>query len=325
MRKYKQITYKEMVQIETYLEEGWKVAEIALKMGRDKTTVYRCIEKNKNEKGKFEAEKAWEKVKERQMKGKSHPRILEGSLLEQFVLEKIEHYWSPEQIANVWKNKKLEAICHETIYQYVYKNKPDLIKVYFRRKGKKYQHKRKEKYQIPDRRMIDGRPQVVEERKRFGDWEGDTIIGKNHKQAILTNVERKSGYILAEKMKTKDAKLVADITKKLFKEIPEELRLTITYDNGREFAWHKIIEVENKMTVYFAHPYASWQRGTNENTNGLLRQFIPKGTDFNSVTDEDLKHYIDLLNNRPRKRLNFKTPLEVFSDQVAKVALTDRI
>ena len=145
--------------------------------------------------------------------------------------------------------------------------------------------------------------QKKQKKERFGDFEGDTIVGKNHQQGIVTNVERKSGLLLAKKVRKKTAEEIADVTAEMF------------------FAWHKVIEVENKITVYFADPYSPWQRGSLENVNGLLRQFIPKGTDFDTVSAEDLQKYLDLINNRPRKRLGFKTPLEVFTEEKIKVAV----
>lgn len=312
MKKYKKLSYKDIVMIETLLNQNMKISEIAVQLSRDRTTIYRCINTYSDENGIFEGEKVWEEICEKRRNRSGYRKILSDEWLKKYILEKIEINWTPEQIAGRWRTKSRSVICHETIYQFVYENHPHLVKLHFRRKGKKYQRKRKEKYQICDRRMIDDRPESAELRKIIGHWEGDTIIGKNHKQGIVTNVERKSGFLLAKKIPKRTATNVADVTKELFDNIPDELKISITYDNGKEFAWHKIIETENKMKVYFAHPYCSWERGTNENTNGLLRQYIPKGTDFDTVSDEDLAKYVDLINNRPRKRLGWKTPFEVF-------------
>ncbi len=312
MRKYKQLGYGDIVRMETLLKQKMKQTEIAIQLSRHKSTISRCVREYSEEDGTFVAESVWEKICERRNVEKSHPRILEDELLKKYILEKIESYWTPEQIAGRWREESGEPLCHETIYQYIYKYNPQLIRLYLRRKGKKYQHKRKEKNQIMDRRMIDERPKEVQTREEKGHWEGDTIVGKEHRQGIVTNVERTSGLLLAKKVSRKTAPFVADITKEMFEAIPEELKISITYDNGREFAWHKVIEAETKMTVYFAHTYSPWERGTNENTNGLLRQFIPKGTDFDTVSEKDLQKYVDLINNRPRKRHHWKTPLEVF-------------
>ncbi len=325
METYKQLTYSDMVKIETFIEEGYKPGGIAIKISKDCTTVYRCLKNNSNEDGIFVADEAWEKVCKRKSEANKHIRILPDSILEKYILVKIEEHWSPEQIAGKWTHNTGEPICHETIYQYVYKNKPQLIKMFFRRKGKKYQHERKSKYQIPNRRMIDERPKEVETRKDVGHWEGDTIVGKDHKGSIVTNVERKSGFFIASKTKDRSAQSIFESTVIDFKNIPDELKISMTYDNGKEFSYHEKIESSTKMTVYFAHAYSSWERGSNENTNGLLREFIPKGTDFNTVSDEDLARYVELINNRPRKRLGFMSPNEVFQQELENLALVPRM
>ncbi len=320
MKKYTQLTRTDMTKIETLLEENYNPCEIAIKLGKNKTTIYRCIKNNKNAET-FIGEEAWEKVSKRKSIANKHVRILPDSILEKYILIKIEQHWSPEQISGKWREEAQESICHETIYQFVYKYHPKLVKMYFRRKGKKYQHDRKEKYQIKDRRMIDERPQNIELREEVGHWEGDTIVGKNHQGAIVTNVERKSGKLIASKVKKSTAKAILEATVKDFKDLPNELRISMTYDNGKEFSLHQEIEKQVKMNVYFAHAYSPWERGTNENTNGLLREFIPKGTDFNNVSDEDLAYFVELINNRPRKRLGFKTPNEVFQAELEKLHL----
>lgn len=315
MKSYKQLCYSDFVRIETLLKEEISVPEIALRLGKSKTTIYRSISRNSGEKG-FDSAEAWEKVCERKTLASRHQRILPESALDEFIVERIETHWSPVQIAGKWTQKTGEALSHETVYKFVYEHHPDLVKLYFRRKGKKYQRNRKEKYQIEDRRMIDSRPPEVEKRREIGHWEGDTIIGRNHQQAIVTNVERKSGLLLASKVEKNTAENIFESTRELFKDIPEEFRISMTYDNGKEFSWHKLIEMTTKMTVYFAHAYSPWERGSNENTNGLLREFIPKGTDLSKITDKQLQHYVQLINDRPRKRLNFLSPNEVFLNEL---------
>lgn len=300
MKKYKQLSFEELVKIETLVEADFRPKEIAIKLSKDKSSIYRCIQKYSVD-GKFISELAYEQIRERKLSSTKPRRILPDSVLAKYVVDKIEEFWSPEQISNSWRQIEKETLSHETIYQYVYKYKPELVKIYFRRKGKKYQHDRKSKYQILNRRMIDERPADVELRQNVGHWEGDTIIGKDHKGAICTNVERKSGKLIASKLPNKSSQSVLDATKDDFADLPDRLCVSITYDNGKEFSKHQDIEKETGMTVYFARAYAPWQRGTNENTNGLLRQFIPKGTDFDTVTDSDLDKYVELINNRPRK------------------------
>lgn len=315
MKRYKQLTYSDMVKIETLLKEGKRPIEIALKIGKSKTTIYRCIEKNSDDKG-FYAEKAWEKVREKKSRANTHIRILSDSLLEEFICEKIESYWSPEQIAGRWKRDVGEALSHETIYKYIYDKKPGLIRIYLRRKGKKYQKDRGKPHELKEMRLIDERPKDVAGRREIGHWEGDTITDGSLIRGIVTNVERKSGLLLASKVDRRNSEEVSTVTIEDFTGLPDEIRLSITYDQGSEFGWHKIIEYFTKMTVYFAHAHCPWERGTNENTNGLLRQFIPKGTSLDQVTEKDLQHYVSLLNNRPRKRLNYQTPYEVFQKEL---------
>jgi IS30 family transposase len=320
--KNSQFNLANLLTMEILMNEGIKVPEIAVRLGKNKTSVYRSIKTNSEADGTFSAVSAWEKIRKRKRLANAHYRILSGSLLAKYIVEKIECYWSPEQIAGTWKLEQQEALCQETVYQFVYRYHPELIKIYFRRKGKKYQHNRKAKYQIKDRVMIDERPKEVEKRKIPGHWEGDTIVGKDHQGAITTNVERKSGFLIASKVDHSTAQEVADVMIEDFSELPEELLVSVTYDNGREFAEHKQIAASTKMTVYFAHAYSPWERGTNENANGLLRQFIPKGTDFSTVSHEDLKHYVDLINNRPRKRHGWKTPQQILSQSLLKITST---
>ena len=162
--------------------------------------------------------------------------------------------------------------------------------------------------------MIENRPEIVETRERIWDWEWDTIIWVRwwNKEVILTNVDRKSGFLLSTKITDKSWESVLNWTIKIFSKIPKYKRKTITYDNWREFSQHSLIKYTLWLDVYFAHPYSSWERWTNENTNWLLRQFLPKKTDFSSVSNKKLQYYVSLINSRPRKRLNFLTPSEVF-------------
>ncbi len=179
--------------------------------------------------------------------------------------------------------------------------------------------KKKKKYgsgdnrgQIPDRRMIDERPEYVDRRNTFGHWESDSVVGKNHKSYIATHVERKSRYLVAVKLESKSAADYNKASLSKLRQLPIEMIKTMTVDNGKEFAGFKTLEKELKTRVYFAHPYSSWERGTNENTNGLIRQYFPKGTDFNLISQKEIDKVVDKLNNRPRKCLGYRTPAEVF-------------
>lgn len=319
--KRPKLCYAELVRIAVCLEQRMAPSEIAVRIGREKSTVSRLLH-GYGELGSdgfwlLDADAAWERIGEKRRGKTGQNKVLDDELLEAFVLEKLQVYWSPDQIARKWTERTDESLSHETVYQYIYRHQPQLVRLFLRRKGKRYRSQReKEKYQLPEMRMIGERPEAVEKRERIGDWEGDTLIGKNHSQAIVVNLERRSGLLLARKVVRKTAEQTADVTKDMFTAVPEELRITITYDQGREFAWHKLIEAENKMTVYFCNKACPWQKGSIENTIGLLRQYIPKGTDLSTVSDEDLQRYVDLLNNRPRKRHGYRTPLEVFYGSV---------
>lgn len=324
---HKQFTEKQVYAIEIYLDEKYNYSEIGRKLWKDPSSVSRLVWKYKSTKtGKFYASmciKQRNKLKS-DVNKRNRTRIKDNIHLEEFILKYIKRYWSPEQIAGRWKYETKERLSKDTIYLYVYEYHPELIQKYFRRKWKKYQHRRREKYQLNDRKMIDDRPEIVETRKRIWDWEWDTVIWKYwwSKQVILTNVERKSGYLLARKIQDKSWDSVLDGTVECFKYIPQYKQRTMTYDNGREFSLHRMIEFETSLDVYFAHPYCSWERWTNENTNGLLRQFTPKKTDFEKISQKQLKYYVSLINSRPRKRLNYKTPTEIFFNKNLKLCVS---
>lgn len=207
-------------------------------------------------------------------------------------------------------------MCHETIYNFVYEKKPELKKYlrsqkgkYRRRCGTKIREKQREDSK---KRRIDTRPQIVEERIRLGDWEGDLIFGKERKQAIMTHNDRVSVFLMADKLNTALAEDVKEKATNRFKKLPKDKKYTLTYDNDTRLSEHEMIERDGKITIYFAHTYCSWERGSNENTNGLLRQFFPKKSSFAKITQKNVDVAVKLLNQRPRKKLGYLTPEEVF-------------
>ena len=227
--------------------------------------------------------------------------------------------WSPEQIAGYLKREGDEWVSHETIYQFVLEDKKDGGTLYkqLRHSGKK----RKKRYgssdrrgEIKDRVSIDKRPKSIEKRDRIGDWEIDLVIGKNHKGAIVTIVDRLSLMTLIAKVDSKHADLVTATTTKLLKPFKKHGAKTITADNGKEFSGHKEISKALGIDFYFAHPYSSWERGTNENINGLIRQYLPKRTEFKTVDDRKCQFIMNRLNSRPRKCLGYRTPKQVFEE-----------
>lgn len=278
------------------------------------------IKRNKDPDGVYRGGHAHKRALERRKEAKKVFRKIENDTdLRRYVVEKTRKYWSPEQIAGRLKMmcNGFAIISHEPIYQFIYNEKPKLIK-YLRHQKCKYRKKRgyrarKKLNKAMKVRKIDERPKVVEERSRVGDWEDDTVIGKEKTKRALTFVERKSGFGLAEKLDVVTAEIVHGKEAKIFKKIPKGKRLTLTRDNGIEFGdYDRNLEKKTGMDVFRANPYHSWERGSNENWNGLFRQFFPKGMSFATVTQYQINKAVRLLNNRPRKRHNYLTPKEVF-------------
>jgi IS30 family transposase len=243
--------------------------------------------------------------------------------LEMYIEKKIKLYWSPEQISGrikyLYPNDKAKHIGKDSVYKFIYNERKDLVK-YLRCQKGKYRMRYGTRIRIKQReelkkRRIDERPVEVEKREQIGHWEGDTIVGSDN-QHILTHVERKSGLLLGDKLKQGTAELTRIKTIARFKNIPKNKKLTMTYDNGFTFADHELTERKTGIIIYFAHPYHSWERGTNENCNGLLRQFFPKKSAFAMITQEDVDEACGLINNCPRKRHGYLTPKEVFCRQI---------
>lgn len=318
---HKQLSSKERIVLEKLFYSDLRQKEIARILKRPKSTISKELARNKRKNGKYSAEIARKKLKKRRIKAnQKFKKLTSKSSLKQYVIRKLKKYWSPQQIA-ARATQKEHRICHETIYQFVYNERPDLKK-YLRAKKGEYRKRhgtlnREKAREEAKKRRIDTRPEIVEKRTRIGDWEGDTIRGGDKKSAVLTHVDRKSGYLIANRLERALAEKVRTTTITEFSKLSKKKLRTITYDNGPEFSEHETTEIWLKTAIYFAYPYHSWERGTNENTNGLLRQFFPKGTDFTKITDFDLQTAVKLINNRPRKRLDYHTPQEVFSGKVA--------
>ena len=222
--------------------------------------------------------------------------------------------WSPEQIAGRAKrDKESFSISFPTIYRAIDTGilQPQLKKIMrFKWKHKKCKGQDK-RGKIPNTTPISERPAGAENRSRYGHWESDTVLGMRKTGCFGTHVERKSGYLIAFRIDDRQDNAFNTATIKAFSSVSDKLKKSFTVDNGKEFAAHKELTDATGMKVYFCDPYSPWQRGTNENTNGLLRQLFPKGTSFANISDDDLQHIVDLINNRSRKRLGFRTPLEV--------------
>ena len=311
MKHYCQLTLEQRYGIYSLLKTGLTQSKIAEVIGVHKSTMSRELKRNRGGRG-YRPKQANAFAQERR-RHNVHFRIDSGTWV--FIERLTCKEWSPEQISGWMKKNMKITVSHEWIYQYVLKDKLAGGSLYLHLRCQK---KRKKRYGSNDRRgnlknrvSIDERPDVVDARSRIGDWETDTIIGKAHKQAIVSLTERKSGLALIYKVDRRTKENTEGAIKRLLGSISKQVH-TITSDNGKEFGNHKKIAKGLKCDFYFAHPYASWERGTNENTNGLIRQYFPKSRDFRTITDKELIRAMKRLNNRPRKRLGYKTPNQVF-------------
>ena len=321
---YKHITSDQRNELAALKRTKIKQKEIAQILGKDRTTIYRELIRNKNRDGKYDARTAKQKTKERRIKSLVRFKKIENNKwLREYIIKKLKKYWSPEQVAGrikkKWPKDKSRQIGKDSIYNFIYTERKDLVKYlrcqkgkYRRRYGTRIREKRREEAK---KKRIDVRPKIVEKRSRIGDWEGDTIVGGEKTVHILTHLERKSGILFADKLERATAELTEEKTIKRFEKIPRNKKYTLTYDNGSTFASHKETERKTKIDIYFANPYHSWERGCNENANGLLRQFFAKKSLFANVNQKDIDKAYRLINNRPRKRLNYLTPYEVFYEK----------
>lgn len=311
---YKQLACEQRYQIYALMKEGHNQTQIAANLACHKSTISRELRRNRGLKG-YRPYQADELAYDRQCAA-YRSRIAWETWQE--VERLLRQQWSPEQIAGRLKLEQQPTVSHECIYLYVYAEKRRGGTLHRHLRSQKKQRKRYSGYlrrgQIPNRTSIDQRPQIVASKGRFGDWEADTIVGARHKGGILSAVERKSKLTRLRKLATKGAAEMKDNTIELLSPLAAKVH-TITVDNGKEFCEHELIAAGLQARIYFAHPYASWERGLNENTNGLVRQYFPKKYDFARFTNADLQRVEDLLNNRPRKTLGYRTPNEVFFKQ----------
>jgi IS30 family transposase len=308
---YTQLTRGQRYQISILLKAGHNQTETAAMIGCDKSTVSRELGRNRGQQGYYPLQA--DKLAHKRHRAAHHPRITAATWQRVELL--LRQQWSPEQITGRLKLERQPPVSHERIYLYVYADKRHGGSLHRHLRSQKKQRKRYGGYirrgQIPNRVSIDQRPAIVDSKRRYGDWEADTIIGARHQGALLSCTERKSKLTLLGKL---DSKAAAELKRESIKLLlPYAARVhTITVDNGKEFCDHKDIAAVLQADIYFAHPYASWERGLNENTNGLVRQYFPKKYDFTKITNTEAQHVAERLNNRPRKTLGFRTPNEVF-------------
>lgn len=318
--KYTQLTLEKRYQISALIKAGLNQKDIAFELEVHPSTISRELIRNRDLVRGYNAELAQIKSTKTQMQKKKRCSLTKA--IDRYIRAKLKLDWSPEQIAGRMRLDTGVSIVHETIYSYIYANKKNGGKLYkyLRHKNKKY-HKRSNDYKcrgtIIDRVMIDKRPKIVEKKSRIGDFEIDTVIGKNHIGALVTVVDRKSKFTLIKNVPSKEASVVTQALIEMIQPI-KAIMHTITSDNGKEFAYHKEIAVELDTDFYFANPYHSWERGLNEHTNGLIRQYLPKKSTFTYVSKDEIIMIQNRLNHRPRKVLNYKTPYEVFFSEMSK-------
>jgi IS30 family transposase len=317
---YKQLDFQKRCQIYGFWRAGYNQTEIAKEIGVHKSTISRELKRNivfvRTVLGSWQYKPSYAQTytKNRHKEKRKHVKFTQE--VEAFVREKLQQDWSPEQICGYAKRYQLFSLGHEWVYRFILKDKEKGGKLYLHLR---HQHKKyRKRYGSParsgpikNRIFIDERPKVVDEKSRIGDWEIDTIIGGDRKQAIITIVERFSKKAVCKKITSRKAELTKEATISALKPFADSI-LTITGDNGSEFAEHEAISKALNTQFYFAHPYASWERGLNENTNGLIRQYLKKGVDFTDIDDDKLNVIMNKLNNRPRKSLNFATPNETY-------------
>lgn len=308
---YAQLAREQRYQIYALMKAGHNQTQIAAVVACHKSTISRELRRNRGQQGYY-PNQAHQLARRRQRH--SHGPRIPAQTWQQVELL-LRQQWSPEQITGRLKLQRLLTVSHERIYLYVYADKRRGGTLHRHLRSQKKQRKRYGGYirrgQIPNRTSIEQRPPIVASKRRFGDWEADTIIGARHQGGILSLVERKSKLTRLHKLQSKAAGEVKDTSIRLLAPLVDRVH-TITVDNGKEFCQHEEITAALRAPIYFAHPYASWERGLNENTNGLVRQYFPKKHDFARITNAEVKRVAELLNNRPRKTLGFRTPNEVF-------------
>ncbi len=311
MKRYTQLTQEQRYQIYAYMKAGYKQIEIATLLRVHKSTISRELRRNRGLKG-YRPRQAHRLAEARQEA--SHPPRIPTELWEQVDVW-LRDEWSPEQISDWLRKREGVSLSHEWIYQYIYQDKAEGGDLYRYLRCQKKRRKRYGSYQrrgaLVNQVSIDERPSIVERKTRIGDWEVDTVIGKGHQQALVTLTERKSMYTLIAHVTHRTATAVRQAIVCLLRGMKQSVH-TITSDNGKEFAEHETIAKQLSARFYFAHPYASWERGLNENINGLIRQYFPKKMDFSTITQKQLNLVMKKLNHRPRKTLDSRTPHEVF-------------
>lgn len=314
---YTHFTITERVELyKLRITDELSISVIAKQMKRSKSSISRELKRNTDEKYKiYLPDTAQGKMQTRRAEAKGRFKSVRAGTIEE-IKERLAQYHSPEQLSGRMKLEGVGKVSHETVYQMIYADHQGLgiYKQYLRQKQKQRRRKgmKQNRGRIPGRVGIEHRPEIADSKTEIGHWESDTVIGSNHAGVVVTHVDKASKYLLAGLAKNKTVAQINQVTIELFKDIKLELRKTMTFDNGREFCGHQELGEILGLGCFFANPYHSWERGLNEHTNGLIRQFFPKSTNFKIVKEEDFQKVVNLINHRPRKSLDYRTPYEVF-------------
>jgi IS30 family transposase len=307
------LTLKEREFLYRLKKEGTRQAEIARLMGRHRTTIYRELTRNSG--GRGYRPKQAQRLADQRRRACRRGWKLDDPDVQEYVRERLEKGWSPDQIAGRvrrdFPRRPERWLSRQTIYSWIERWAPEW-RCWLRRQGRPPEKRGK----LAGCLSIRGRGKVINHRRRYGDWEGDTIVGKRRRSALVTLVERRCGYARIARIDDMKSATTMRAAKRRMKDLPPSLRRSVTLDNGKEFAEHARLTQGLGLEVYFARPHAPWQRGTNENTNGLLRQFFPKGTDFTQVSHRAVARVEKLINERPRRRLDYRTPCEILAKRM---------
>lgn len=326
MKKYNQLDQKERDQIFLFKEQGLTNVEIAKQLGRDKSTIGREFKRNLHQKFRqYLPDTAQRKTDKRKTLSRKIHYADKHPKLKRKIIRLLKIGWSPDLIAGRLKRENKLYLNQESVYQFIYslEGRKQNLRQYLRR-AHRLRHKKNGRKHLRDIRIlnrvdISERPKIVGKRQQFGHWEGDNVVYNRHRRALSTSVERKTRKVIVSKPRNLTAKEKSRIIIKRFKILPEQARRTMTYDNGKEAAAHQIVTDNIDMKFYFAKPYSSWQRGTNENRNGLVRFYLPRDIDLDSVSSAKIRRVENLINNRPMKCLDYQTPNEAFEIEMNKL------